>query len=360
MGIALAQARQAAAEYQKRLEGALSASQKTAAEPKGGGGCEVFGVAASSFRRNPACNELLQQARRDAERWQNIENAIEQSRQLSAQGKFRRSFPTLEECKTTLGDAPELQSAKTEIQTRRSADATEKLELVMADGRMLMMAKEYRAVIDRLKPAMALASVAPSKLRSEFENLRSQAGAALVRQRSSQIEQLLRKGEHLEASDLLRGSQTEFPDDRSLSELKKKLDESVARRTEVQNLLNTARQLFAESSWKRGGEACVRAVSLAALDPWLREQAIQVALRAADSALEKDWRSAETLVHELTQARAGTAVPASLRSRIAEKKREQAVQDAIRKRAGCKPRAICRAPRRSSRRILHRSKTILV
>ena len=97
----------------------------------------------------------------------------------------------------------------------------------------------------------------------------------------------------------------------------------------MQNLLNTARRLFAESSWQQGGEACVRAISLAALDPWLREQAIQVALRAADSALEKDWRSAETLVHELTQVRAGTAVPASLRSRIAEKKREQAVQDAI-------------------------------
>src|SRR4029077_8913029 len=98
--------------------------------------------------------------------------------------------------------------------------------------------------------------------------------------------------------------------------------------TEVQNLLNTARRLFGESSWKQGGEACTRAISLAVLDPWVREQAIQVALRAADAALEKDWRSAETLVHELTAVKAGTAVPASLRSRIAAKKREQAIQDA--------------------------------
>jgi tetratricopeptide (TPR) repeat protein len=329
LGIALAQARQAAAEHQKRLEATLAAARKLLQNRKAAEAVKFLESQPSSFRRNSACDELLQQARRDAGRWQNIENTIDQSRQLSAQGKFDEAFRLLEECKTTWGDAPELESANAEIQARRSADATEKLELVMADGRMLLMAKEYRAVIDRLKPAMALASVAPAKLRAEFENLRAKAGAALVQQRRSQIEQLLRKGEHLEASDLLRGSQTEFPDDRSLSELKKKLDESVARRTEVQNLLNTARRLFAESSWQQGGEACVRAISLAALDPWLREQAIQVALRAADSALEKDWRSAETLVHELTQVRAGTAVPASLRSRIAEKKREQAIQDAI-------------------------------
>lgn len=329
LGIALAQARQAAAEHQKRLEAALAAARKLLQNRKAAEAVKFLESQPSSFRRNSVCDELLQQARRDAGRWQNIENTIDQSRQLSLQGKFDEAFRLLEECKTTWGDAPELESANAENQARRSADATEKLELVMADGRMLLMAKEYRAVIDRLKPAMALASVAPAKLRTEFENLRAKAGAALVQQRRSQIEQLLRKGEHLEASDLLRGSQTEFPDDRSLSELKKKLDESVARRTEVQNLLNTARRLFAESSWQQGGEACVRAVSLAALDPWLREQAIQVALRAADSALEKDWRSAETLVHELTQARAGTAVPASLRSRIAEKKREQAIQDAI-------------------------------
>jgi eukaryotic-like serine/threonine-protein kinase len=329
LGIALAQARQGATEHQKRLENALAAARKLLQNRKAADAVKFLESQPSSFRRNSACDELLQQARRDAGRWQNIENTIEQSRQLSARGKFDEAFRLLEDCKTTWGDAPELESAKTEIQARRSADATEKLELVMADGRMLLMAKEYRAVIDRLKPAMVLASVAPAKLRTEFENLRAKAGAALVQQRRTQIEQLLRKGEHLEASDLLRGSQTEFPDDRSLSELKKKLDESVARRTEVQNLLNTARRFFAESSWQQGGEACVRAVTLAALDPWLREQAIQVALRAADLALEKDWRSAETLVHELTEARAGTAVPASLRARIAEKKREQAVQDAI-------------------------------
>ena len=222
-----------------------------------------------------------------------------------------------------------MQIAATEVESHRSADATEKLELVMADGRMLMMAKEYRAVIDRLKPAASLASVASAKLRSEFETLKAQATKALVLQRRAQIEALLRKGEHREASDLLSGSQTEFPDNRTLDDLKKRLDDAVARRTEVQNLLHTARRLFGESSWKQGGEACVRAISLAALDPWLREQAIEVALRAADSALEKDWRSADTLVQDLTEVRAGTAVPASLRSRIAEKKREQEIQDAV-------------------------------
>jgi TolA-binding protein len=328
LDIALAHAREAATEYQKRLEGTLSAGKKLLQNRKAAEAVKFLEAQPSSFRRNSDCNELLQQAYRDAKRWQSMEDAIDQSRELSTEGKFDEAFRVLEKSKGACGDTPELQSANAEVQNCRSLDATRKLQLVMADGRMLLMAREYRAVIDRLKPATALASVAPAELRNEFEKLRSRAGAALVQQRKIQIEQLLRKGEHLEASDLLRGSQTEFPDDRSLAELKKKLDESIARRTELQNLLSQARRLFGESSWKQGGEACVRAISLAALDPWLREQAIQVALRAAESALEKDWRSAEALLHELTAVRAGTSVPASLRSRIGEKKREQTIQAA--------------------------------
>ncbi len=329
LGIALSQARHAAAEYQKRLDGALSASRKLLQNRKAAEAAKFLESQPASFRRNSDYNELLQQARREAERWHNIESAVERSRQLSGQRNFDEAFRALDECRGSWGDAPELQIAATEVENRRSADATEKLELVMADGRMLMMAKEYRAVIDRLKPAASLASVASQKLRAEFETLQAQATKALVIQRRAQIEQFLRKGEHREAADLLSGSQTEFPDNRTLDDLKKRLDDAVARRTEVQNLLHTARQLFAENSWKQGGEACVRAISLAALDPWLREQAIEVALRAADAALEKDWRSAETLVQDLTEVRAGTAVPASLRSRIAEKKREQDIQDAV-------------------------------
>ena len=118
-----------------------------------------------------------------------------------AQRNFDEAFRVVDECRRTCGDAPELQSAVEEIEEHRSTDATKKLELVMADGRMLMMAKEYRAVLDRLKPARDLSKVASSKLRTEFETLESQAGAALVRQRRTQIEQLLRKGEHVEAAE---------------------------------------------------------------------------------------------------------------------------------------------------------------
>jgi len=42
--------------------------------------------------------------------------------------------------------------------------------------------------------------VASQKLRGEFETLQAQATKALVLQRRAQIERLLRKGEHREAS----------------------------------------------------------------------------------------------------------------------------------------------------------------
>ena len=327
--IALAHARSAAADYQKRLAVALSTSRKLLMNSKAVEALRLLESQPNSFHKNSEFNELVQQARREAERLRNIENAVERSRQLAAQRNFHEALRIIDEFQRKCGDASELHDAVVEIEELRSADATAKLEQIMADGRMLMMAKEYRAVLDRLKPAADLSRVASSKLHEEFENLQSQAGAGLVRQRRTQIEHLLRKGEHAEASELLRGSQTEFPDNRSLEDLKQRLDEAVRRRVEVQNLLNAARKLFAEQSWKQGGEACVRAISLASLDPWLREQAIDVAVRAADSALEKDWQAAEAVVHGLTVVKAGSAVPASLRSRIAAKKQEQAVQEVV-------------------------------
>ena len=153
--IALTQARNAAAEYQKRLEAALAAAARLLQNHKAQDAVKFLESQPGSFRRSPVYNELLQQAHRDAERWQNIENAIARARQFASEGSFDEALRAVEECNRIWGDASELQDAAAEIQERRSADATEKLETVMADGRMLMKAKEYRAVLDRLKPAKA-------------------------------------------------------------------------------------------------------------------------------------------------------------------------------------------------------------
>ena len=103
VGIALAQARQAAAEHQKRLEAALAACRKLLQNRKAVEAVKFLESQPASFRRNPACTELLQQARHEAERLQNIENAIDRSRDLSRQGKFDDALATLEESKSTSG-----------------------------------------------------------------------------------------------------------------------------------------------------------------------------------------------------------------------------------------------------------------
>ena len=326
--IALTQARNAAAEYQKRLEAALAAAARLLQNHKAQDAAKFLESQPGSFRRSPVYNELLQQAHRDAERWQNIENAIARARQFAGEGSFDEALRAVEECNRIWGDASELQDAAAEIQERRSADATEKLETVMADGRMLMKAKEYRAVLDRLKPAEGLAAVAFSELGSEFETLQSQAASSLIQQRTSEIEQLVVKGEHLQAADMLRESESEFPDHSSWSDLRKRLEEAVAKRSEVQSLLQEARRLFSENLWKQGGEACVRAISLAKSDPWLREQAIETMLRAAEACVDSDWQSAESLVNELARVKGNNRVSAELRKRIADKKQEAAIGEA--------------------------------
>ena len=93
----------------------------------------------------------------------------------------------------------------------------------------------------------------------------------------------------------------------------------------------------------RGGEACVRAISLATLDPWLREQAIDVALRAADSAVEKDWRSAETLVHGLTEVRADLRFPLPCGLALRERSGTSHSSGDNRKYAACKGEICWRA-----------------
>src|SRR5262249_27603556 len=143
-----------------------------------------------------------------------------------------------------------------------------------------------------------------------------------------EIERLLVRGEHLQAADLLRDAETEFPGRDTWSGLRKRLDDAVARRSETQTLLQEARRLFNESSWKQGGEACLRAISLARSDPWLHEQAVETILRAADSAVDSDWHSAESLVDELARAKGAGRVPALLRQRISDKKRKASI-DAV-------------------------------
>ena len=127
---------------------------------------------------------------------------------------------------------------------------------------------------------------------------------------------------------MLRESESEFPDHSLWSDLRKRLEEAVAKRSEVQSLLQEARRLFSENSWKQGGEACVRAISLAKSDPWLREQAIETMLRAAEACVDSDWQSAESLVNELARVKGNNRVSAELRKRIADKKQEAAIGEA--------------------------------
>ena len=325
--IALTQARNAAAEYQKRLEAALAAAARLLQNHKAQDAAKFLESQPGSFRRSPVYNELLQQAHRDAERWQNIENAIARARQFAGEDSFDEALRAVEECNRIWGDASELQDAARRSRSGAPGHRWE-AETVMADGRMLMKAKEYRAVLDRLKPAEGLAAVAFSELGSEFETLQSQAASSLIQQRTSEIEQLVVKGEHLQAADMLRESESEFPDHSSWSDLRKRLEEAVAKRSEVQSLLQEARRLFSENSWKQGGEACVRAISLAKSDPWLREQAIETMLRAAEACVDSDWQSAESLVNEFARVKGNNRVSAELRKRIADKKQEAAIGEA--------------------------------
>jgi eukaryotic-like serine/threonine-protein kinase len=323
--ILLAEARHGAEDYNRKLESTIGTAEKLLLNRRAAEALKFLEAQPTSLSKHPAIQKLIRSAGLEAERLRSVDEAIAQSRTLLEQENYDSARRVLDECRRSHGGTPELEQQFADIATRQSAAASHALQKALADGRMLFMATEYGAGVDRLAQVAHLASLVPAQLRSEYDKLYAQTRAGAARQRRAQIEHYIAAGDFTNASELLNRTLTEFPSSREFSGLEDVLRVERARRREAQEAVAAAQSAFRNSDWKQGGESLKKALGLAEQVPALREQVLEAFVKAAEAALNTNWRAAETLLLQLAEVHPKYPQPAGLQVRIAEAKREEFV-----------------------------------
>ena len=184
--------------------------------------------------------------------------------------------------------------------------------------------------LDRLALAETIVGKVSTGLSKAYSVLQEEAANAKASKYRADVDEMLAKGEHDAANQLLQTAQSEFPDNRDLQRIRKTLDQAVQRREEARKLLGHAQDLFRENSWRQGADTCLRAGPLSRRDPILHKEILSALEGAAEASLATDWRHAEYLLLCMTQFQPNVALPAKVRERIAQSKGEEAISQCLR------------------------------
>jgi serine/threonine-protein kinase len=327
--IVLAETRRAAVDYQEKLESVLASAEKLLQARKSNEALKLLESQPAGYLRNAGLAKLLETARREAERGRRVDAAIERSRRILEDEDYVGARRVLEECRQANGTTPELDSQLALVGQRRATAATRSVEKAMGDARIFVKAGEYQAALDKLQSVAQLASDVSTTLRAEYRSLQQQSTTGLAHGRKTQIERFVAGGELTRAADLLRQSLAQFPEDRELSNLNQVLDQETKRRSDARECLAEAQKAFASANWKAGGDLLKKAFASATRVPALRDQVLDAFVQGGVSAVETDWRAAESLLHQLAELQSDTAPPSVLWSRIRERKREEFVSRCV-------------------------------
>lgn len=140
-----------------------------------------------------------------------------------------------------------------------------------------------------------------------------------------QIEVAAASGEYTRAGELAASAEAEFPEDPEIAQWKDKAASAAGRAEEASNLVSQARASFAQ---ERYDEALSTMRTALALDPRgaiVRGALIESLIERARMLLDKDWPAAEPLVREALELDPQNALAKSLRTTIADQRRDETV-----------------------------------
>ena len=321
----LVQARHAAADHQKMLEDALANAQSMMQGQRPTEALKYLESQPQSFSREQRFLDLLHKAREQSQRLQRIEQALERARAHFVRDELEPAQAILAECVHEYGRTPELNKLAADISERQAQVAAEILEKALSEARRLINSGHPDTALERLASLGTVVEKVPQKMSAALKALQQDAVAAQARKYKHEAEQYLHEGEHARAAEILQRVQAEFPQNRDLQLLRKSLDQAIQRRTEAQKLLALARELFAKSSWRAGGETCLRAGPLSSRDPVIRKEILDTLEAAAAKALESEWRSAEFLLQCMSELQPDGSRPAAVQAKVAQAKQDEVV-----------------------------------
>src|SRR5262249_32053996 len=153
--------------------------------------------------------------------------------------------------------------------------------------------------------------------------LREQARSAAKASALQNVLSALISGDYGRAGSVLVEAKREFPGERELADLERKLQDALKLRAKAQKPLADARKAFGKQQWEKGVEYVRRACEMASQDVAIRDEARTLLLDAADSALPTDLAATEMLFAQASSLQPSSALLIPLKTRIEGRKRQQ-------------------------------------
>jgi serine/threonine protein kinase len=180
--VVLAEARRALDEYNKRVEGAVSKGQKLLEQRKIDEAVTFLEGQAKQFSRATAFTALLEKARTEQDQAKGVSGALDKAREALEKSDFAGALKIMEACKKTYGETPEVKTAFTNFETKKTTMAKSAVDKALRDARAYLLARQYSAALASLETVTPLVSSAPPELQKQYETAKKDASAGAQRQ----------------------------------------------------------------------------------------------------------------------------------------------------------------------------------
>jgi hypothetical protein len=95
---------------------------------------------------------------------------------------FAGALKIMEACKKTYGETPEVKTAFTNFETKKTTMAKSAVDKALRDARAYLLARQYSAALASLETVTPLVSSAPPELQKQYETAKKDASAGAQRQ----------------------------------------------------------------------------------------------------------------------------------------------------------------------------------
>jgi len=205
--VVLVEARRALDEYNRRVEAVLSKGQKLLEQRKIEDAVTFLEGQAKQFSRATSFTALLEKARTEQDQAKGVGSALDKARQSLEKNDFAGALKIMEACKKTYGETPEVRSAYTNFETKKTTMAKSAVDKALRDARAYLLARQYVAALSSLEAVMPLVSSAPPELQKQYETAKKDASAGANRQQKEMdLSKTIVAGSHDIGATMVAGS----------------------------------------------------------------------------------------------------------------------------------------------------------
>jgi hypothetical protein len=331
------QAKIQALKREEAITGSLEAAKRKQAGGDLAGALRELAQALGSYPEEQRLRELqtsLEERIKQAEEAAQLEKARQEKESFvqDAMARARQAF-VLDKRVQILEEAlrRETQEPRLQQQLSTARELRSRVSSLVSDARDLEQSRHFDQALAKWEALAAIYRDYPDlehileQARRRYQQARFEAKANCVK-----ILQLaLSAADYKRAEDLLTQARRDFPGDRELAEIEKRIREGMANRAQAEKELSSAAKAVGKEKWRKALESFQDANAAAKSDTVIRDQVVSGLLSAADAALSSDCESSEMLAAEAARVEPDSPLLATVRSRIEAQKRGQLTEQCL-------------------------------